>query len=130
MPELLIMEDERPLAQFFREVFEIEDYTVYSAQDAAGALAFLRAHPRPIVAFLHHRVTEENAMDVLAAAETAGATLRRHAYVLYTWHDLAERPDHRQRLFRMGAWLIPMPADVRTFLGAVEDAARSLRIPE
>jgi DNA-binding NtrC family response regulator len=79
---VLIMDDESYIAQLLREVFAEEGYTVLTTQDASGALAVLRAHTNPVVAWLHHRVTEENAMDVLAAAESEGAVLRRHAYVL------------------------------------------------
>lgn len=130
MAELLIMEDERPLASLLQQVFEDEGYTIISTQDATGTLAILRTHPRPLVAFLHHRITEENAMNMLVAAEDEGTALRRHTYVLYTWHDLSSRPDHRQLLFRMGAQLITMPADLNAFLGAAEDATRSLPVSE
>ena len=68
------------------------------------------------------------AMDMLAAAEVKGGPLRRHAYVLLTAHDLAKPPDHRQQIFRAGAWLLSVPYDVQTLLRTVEEAAATFHL--
>jgi DNA-binding NtrC family response regulator len=125
MREIALMYDESPVAQLLRQVLEDEGYDVTVTEGAEATIALLRTHPRPLVALLHHRSTEESVIEVLAAAETEGGPLRRHGYVLLDAHDLASRLDHRQQIFRMGAWLLSIPFDLQTLLHTVKDAAAS-----
>ncbi len=112
MTEIVLMDDEEPFAKVLRQVFEDEGYDTLETEGADDTIALLRTHPRPVVAILQHWIGEERAMDVLAAAEAEGGPLRRHGYILLDAHDLATRPDHRQRIFRMGAWLLSIPFDL------------------
>jgi hypothetical protein len=93
--------------------------------DAGATIALLRAHPRPVVACLEYRGTDEGAMEVLAAVEAEGGPLRRHGYILLNAHYLLQQPEHRQRIFRMGVWLLSIPFDTGELLRTIEAASAS-----
>lgn len=129
MADVLICDFDPLLVHLLSIVLESEGHYVARGPDLADideAVADIRALASPTVLLIkcdpYYRAANAR---LLEAADTGGQQLRRHAYVFYGVNvdDFAQQ---RQLLFRVAAWLIPMPFDLEAISDIVAEAARRI----
>jgi len=130
MADVLICDFDPRLIHLLSIVLESEGYSIARGPDLAAideAVADIRALASPTVLLIkcdpYYRAANTR---LLEAADTGGQQLRRHAYVFYGVNidDFAQR--QRQLVFRLAAWLIPIPFDLQAMIDTVAEAARRI----
>lgn len=130
MAEVLICEFDPRLAHLLSIILESEGHVVARGPDLGNpdeAEAAIRALAAPTVLLIrydpHSSIT---CARLLEAADAGGQPLRRHAYVVYGVNidDFAQQ--QRQLVFRLAAWLVPLPFDFQVMIDTVAEAARRI----
>ncbi len=130
MAEVLICDHDPRLVHLLSIILESEGHFVARGPglaDIVEAEAAIRALAAPTVLLIKYDPYYRPACArLLEAADAGGQPLRRHAYVLYGVNvdDFARQ--QRQLVFRLAAWLIPMPFDFQVMIDTVAEAARRI----
>jgi hypothetical protein len=128
MADVLICDFDPLLVHLLSIVLDSEGHYVARGPDLADpdeAVADIRMLAAPTVLLIKYDPYYRAAnARLLEAADAGGQPLRRHAYVFYGVNvdDFAQQ--QRQLVFRLAAWLIPMPFDLQVMIDTVAEAAR------
>jgi hypothetical protein len=130
MAEVLICDFDPLLVRLLSILLEGEGHVVARGPDLADiveAEAAIRALAAPTVLLIKYDpYSYTTCARLLEAADAGGQPLRRHAYVLYGVRvdDFAQQ--RRQLVFRLAAWLVPLPFDMQVMIDTVAEAARRM----
>src|SRR5579859_6550101 len=130
MAEVLICDHDPRLAHLLTIILESEGHVVARGPDltdVAKAEAAIRALAAPTVLLIKYDLySGDTCTRLLEAADACGQLLRRHAYVLYGVNVDYFAQQQRQLVFRLAAWLIPLPFDFQVMIDTVAEAARRI----
>lgn len=130
MAEVLICEFDPRLAHLLSIFLESEGHVVTRGPDLGDpdqAEAAIRALAAPTVLLIRYDpYTYTTCARLLEAADAGGQPLRRHAYVIYGVNVDYFAQRQRQLVFRLAAWLVPLPFDFQVMIDTVAEAARRI----
>lgn len=123
-PRVLVIYD-RDNGGRFRMIIETMEYETDGIETFEAALEFLRDATDPYIV-VAGAMTEWWQTTFFEGVEAGGPALRRHVYIAFDcWH--IPQPEYRQRLFRLGAFDLPMPFDMSELEQMLGDAAAILQ---
>ncbi len=128
MAHILVVDDDADTRAMLREVLEDEQYAVAVAPDGEAALAYLRAHPGPLVVVLDWKLPGLDGIQVLHAVAGDDTLARRRAFILLT---AAVSPARRLPPLppALDVQVMVKPFNLDVFVRAVGDAAARIDDP-
>lgn len=125
-PTVCVIEDDEGIRQVLRTLLEEEGYQVIEATNGVEGLAMLRAHPKPLVVLLDHKLPALDGCDLLEIVASDAELRAHHAFIFVTASPQRAKQDCGGTLDELDAPLLPKPFDIDHVLNAVAEAAQRL----
>lgn len=126
-PTVLVVDDNLDIRETIRLALEDEGYAVLEASDGASALDILRESPLRLVVLLDQIMPGVDGIATLDIIGRDERLARRHAYLMMTANSSIRGPEIVAPGVELEVPLVTKPFDIDDLLGAVEQAAATLR---
>jgi CheY-like chemotaxis protein len=126
-PRVLVVDDDRNIRTMFREVLELDGYTVSEAKHGGPALDRMRASAEPLLVLLGLTMPVVDGEQVLEEVAADATLAARHRIIMITGaFERASQGRVAELRRQLDVPLLRQPVKVAELLPAVEAAAASL----
>lgn len=126
MVQVLIVDDEAPLRQTLRSIFEEEGYAVIEAVDGQDGLEMLRTCQSSMIVLLDYLMPRRNGGEVICDVAADPELRDGHAFLMLTAQRGKITADQEQAMKTLSIPVIPKPFDLNALLDTMAQAAESI----